>query len=130
MEKEIIILLLTVLFTSGLSVGIVFVLFSSYKKRMVLEELHELALKEKEIDSIINKVNLVASKKMLRHSIISVGVNFDDFDDFEKKERLLNFKGINKFLEKEFIPISKPINSNEILCLYKIKNFKICPILL
>jgi hypothetical protein len=80
--------------------------------------------------SIINKVNLVASKRMLRHSIISVGVNFDDFDDFEKKERLLNFKGINKFLEKEFIPISKPINSNEILCLYKIKNFKICPILL
>ena len=79
--------------------------------------------------SIINKVNLVASKKMLRHSIISVGVNFDDFDDFEKKERLLNFKGINKFLEKEFIPLSKPIHSNEMLCLYKIKNFKICPIL-
>jgi signal transduction histidine kinase len=55
MEKEIIILLLTVLFTSGLSVGIVFVLFSSYKKRKVLEELHELALKEKEIE-LINAV--------------------------------------------------------------------------
>jgi hypothetical protein len=79
--------------------------------------------------SAINKVNFIASKRMLRHAVILVGVNFDDFDDFEKKERLLNFKGINKFLEKEFIPLSKPIHSNEMLCLYKIKNFKICPIL-
>lgn len=79
--------------------------------------------------SAINKVNFIASKRMLRHAVILVGVNFDDFDDFEKKERLLNVKGINKFFEKEFIPLGKPIHSNEMQCLYKIKNFKICPIL-
>jgi hypothetical protein len=99
-------------------------IISDFKKSKNIEKLDFKLSK-----SAINKVNLKASKRMIGKAVILVGVNFDDFDDFEKKERLLNFKGINKFLEKEFIPLSKPIHSNEMLCLYKIKNFKICPIL-
>ncbi len=54
-ERSLIQLILSVLFTSGLSVGIVYVLFSSYRKRKKLEEQHILALKEKELE-LINAV--------------------------------------------------------------------------
>jgi signal transduction histidine kinase len=54
-ERSLIQLILSVLFTSGLSVGIVFVLFSSYKKRKKLEEAHEQAMREKELE-LINAV--------------------------------------------------------------------------
>jgi signal transduction histidine kinase len=51
-ERSLIQLILSILFTSGLSVGIIFVLFSSYKKRKQLEEAHELELREKELEMI------------------------------------------------------------------------------
>ena len=54
-ERSLIQLILSVLFTSGLSVGIVYVLFSSYRKRKKLEEQYILALKEKELE-LINAV--------------------------------------------------------------------------
>jgi signal transduction histidine kinase len=51
-ERSLIQLILSVLFTSGLSVGIVLVLFNSYKKRKRLEEEHERVLREKELEMI------------------------------------------------------------------------------
>lgn len=54
-ERNVIQLILSVLFTSGLSAGMVFVLLSSYKKRKKLEEEHERALREKELE-LINAV--------------------------------------------------------------------------
>lgn len=54
-EKNLIQLIFSVLFTSALSAGLVFVLLSSYKKRKKLEEEHERALREKELE-LINAV--------------------------------------------------------------------------
>ena len=54
-EKNLIQLILSVLFTSALSAGLLFVLLSSYKKRKKLEEEHEHALREKELE-LINAV--------------------------------------------------------------------------
>jgi signal transduction histidine kinase len=51
-ERSLIQLILSVLFTSGLSAGMVFVLFTSYKKRKRLEAEHERAMKEKELEMI------------------------------------------------------------------------------
>ena len=48
-ERSLIQLILSVLFTSGLSVGIVLVLLNSYNKRKRLEEEHERVLREKEL---------------------------------------------------------------------------------
>ena len=55
MERNLIVIVISVLFTSGLSAGMVFVLLSSYKKRKKLEEEHERALREKELE-LINAV--------------------------------------------------------------------------
>lgn len=54
-ERSLIQLILSVLFTSGLSAGMVFVLFTSYKKRKRLEAAHERAIQEKELE-LINAV--------------------------------------------------------------------------
>ncbi len=51
-ERSLIQLILSVLFTSGLSVGIVLVLLNSYNKRKRLEEEHERVLREKELEMI------------------------------------------------------------------------------
>jgi signal transduction histidine kinase len=51
-ERSLIQLILSVLFTSGLSVGIVLVLLNSYYKRKRLEEEHERVLREKELEMI------------------------------------------------------------------------------
>jgi signal transduction histidine kinase len=54
-EKNLMQLIFSVLFTSALSAGLVFVLLSSFKKRKKLEEEHERALREKELE-LINAV--------------------------------------------------------------------------
>jgi signal transduction histidine kinase len=51
-ERSLIQLILSVLFTSGLSAGMVFVLFTSYKKRKRLEAAHARAMQEKELEMI------------------------------------------------------------------------------
>jgi signal transduction histidine kinase len=55
MQQELVQLFLIITFTSGLSAGIIFVLYNSHKNRKKLEEEHEQAIREKELE-LINAV--------------------------------------------------------------------------
>jgi len=55
MQQELVQLFLIITFTSGLSAGIIFVLYNSHKNRKKLEEDHEQAIREKELE-LINAV--------------------------------------------------------------------------
>lgn len=55
MQQELVQLFLIITFTSGLSAGIIFVLYNSQKNRKKLEEEHEQAIREKELE-LINAV--------------------------------------------------------------------------
>jgi signal transduction histidine kinase len=55
MQQELVQLFLIITFTSGLSAGIIFVLYNSHKNRKKLEEEHEQVIREKELE-LINAV--------------------------------------------------------------------------